>query len=436
MHDIRLSDYGNASTSPSPVAVMMASFANAFRPEIDINLGVGYVNENTIPRKFIAQAVDHIVENHHQFHAPFNYGSPDGVTELVASIKQYILQQNLGNLCPKTIAPLKMIIGSNGATSLLDGMTQLLPKGIVITTDPMYYIYTNQLKRTGFELVTVPEDCDGMRTDLLKKKLHELGQRRSEISFVYVVTVNNPSCSILTTQRRIALVHLINDLSREQGRKIPLVMDTAYEPLIHAPETPLPDSALLYDDLDIVHEIGSLSKVLAPTLRVGYMLAKPSSFMDAMVQKVSDTGFSAPLLNQHVAALLLDEHAKEQIISVRAGYREKALQTRKWIKQYLGDEIQTIIGGRAGFYFYLTFKNTLTCPGSDFFNYLSRCSGDPAIDHHDNPTVIYIPGTFCVNSNGDMVEAGSRQLRISFGYESLDRIHQAIKRMGQALQAI
>ncbi|HAI12599.1 MAG TPA: hypothetical protein DCM28_12905 [Phycisphaerales bacterium] len=433
MHEILLSEYGQASTTPSPVAQMMASFATTFRPAIDINLGVGYVNESTIPRQHIADAVNHIVAHNADFHAPFNYGSPDGVTELIAAIRTYIAYHNFGNLTPADLLDLKMIIGANGATSLLDGLTQILPKGIVITTDPLYYIYTNQLQRAGFELLSVPEDRDGIRTDILADKLKTLGKRRSEISFAYIVTVNNPSCSILTTQRRIGLVRLVNKLCTEQRRKIPLVMDTAYEQLIHDPDTPTPDSALLHDELGIVHEIGTLSKTLAPTLRVGYMLAKPSAFLDAMVQKVSDVGFSAPLLNQHVAALLLEQHASEQIQSVKAGYREKAVQTRKWIEQYLGDEVASIIGGRAGFYFYLTFKNVVTRQGSDFFKFLSRNTGDLSIDADTHPTVIYIPGSFCVNPNGDMVEQGNRQLRLSFGYESLDRIHTAIKRMGQAL---
>ncbi len=433
MHEISLSDYGLASTTPSPVAQMMASFANTFRPAIDINLGVGYVNENTIPRQFIADAVNHIVAHHHDFHAPFNYGSPDGVTELIAAIRTYLAYHHFGNLTPASLAKLDMIIGANGATSLLDAMTQILPKGIVVTTDPLYYIYTNQLQRAGFKLLSVPEDRDGIRTDILADKIKALGSRRREISFVYIVTVNNPSCSILTTQRRIGLLRLMNKLCTEQRRKIPLIMDTAYEQLIHDPDTPTPDSALLHDELGIVHEIGTLSKTLAPTLRVGYMLAKASPFLDAMVQKVSDTGFSAPLLNQHVAALLLEQHASEQIQSVKTGYREKAVQTRKWIEQYLGDEVESIIGGRAGFYFYLTFKNTQTHPESDFFKFLSRDTGNQSIDAESNPTVIYIPGNFCVNPVGDMAKQGQRQLRLSFGYESLDRIHTAIKRMGDAL---
>jgi DNA-binding transcriptional MocR family regulator len=159
--------------------------------------------------------------------------------------------------------------------------------------------------------------------------------------------------------------------------------------------------------------------------------------MQAMIQKTSDVGFSAPLITQEIAGYLLEHHIDKQLESVNKGYCLKAKKTGAWINEHLGDYLEDITGGQAGFYFYLTFKDTLTTEGSPFFNFLSRATGDtdldgPSANHH--PKVIYLPGQFCVHPKGDLVEKGTRQLRLSYGFEELEKIEQAIILMKQAVE--
>ncbi len=434
--DFLLSEYGNASSIPAPINRMMAAFAADFRPDKDINLGVGYVNERTIPHELILEAMRAVLAHPEKYKVALNYGGSQGSHNLIDSIKKFHVEHGIGGLTQEIVDRNEIIIGPNGATSLLEGIAHVLPPGIVITSDPMYYIYCNYLERQGFEVVTVPEDENGIRTDLLREKLGGLGVRKNDIRFFYIVTINNPTSTILSNERRAELVQIVTELSNMVGRKIPLFFDKAYENLVHDPTVPPLQSGLLYDDPGLVYEIGTLSKILAPALRIGYMIGNDCPFLRAMIQKTSDVGFSAPLVTQEIASYLLDHHVQRQIDTVNQGYRQKALAVKGVIDEQLGDIISSCSGGKAGFYFYLAFDGIQTTEDSAFFKYLSRTTGDMAIDGPDtdmNPRVIYLPGEHCVHPQGDLVEIGKRQLRLSYGFEEVERIREAVELMSEAV---
>jgi 2-aminoadipate transaminase len=273
----------------------------------------------------------------------------------------------------------------------------------------------------------------------LEKKLRELWQGDEEISFFYVVTVNNPTGSILSNERKSELLRIVAELSARKKRKIPLVFDRAYEDLVHDETVPALQSGFLHDESELVYEIGTLSKILSPALRVGYMIGCEGPFLQALVQKTSDVGFSAPMILQEAAGYMLDHHVKAQVEKVNRGYRQKARAAKEWIDCMLGEFLSECSGGRAGFYYYLTFKDIQTTEESPFFHYLARTTGSTAIDGPDGdkkPRVIYIPGEVCVHPRGDLVEKGKRQLRLSYGFEELEKIQEAIGYMREAALSV
>jgi DNA-binding transcriptional MocR family regulator len=436
---IRLSNYGQASTSPSPVSRLLSGFAHDFRDGVDVNLGVGYVNEKTIPVPELMEALQAVGRDGVKYRQAFNYGSPVGSANLVGSIRRFLATMKIGQLDEATIERNRLAIGACGATSILDGLSEVLPAGIVVTSDPAYYIYADVLERKGFEILPVPEDAEGMDVELLERKLRELGPAAEQISFFYVVTVNNPSGTILSNKRRRELYEVAARESRRQKRLIPIFYDLAYELLLHDPTAEPFASVLPEDELGIVYEIATLSKIIAPGLRIGYLLGPNSPFMHAMIEKTSDTGFSAPLFVQEMASYLLDTRIKEQLRVVNAGYREKAVAVKAGIERCLGPYLQEQRGGSAGFYFYVTFRDVETHPASPFFRFLTRTTGEPAVDgpkQNRLPRVIYIPGEYCVHRQGDLAEVGKRQLRISYGFEDSPQILKALELMREGVEYV
>jgi hypothetical protein len=232
---------------------MMADFAHDFRDGVDINLGVGYVNEKTIPVSCLVEAMQAVAGDGARYRQAFNYGNPAGSANLIASLSRF-----LGG----TLSEKRLAIGACGATSILDALAEVMEPGIVVTSDPMYYIYSDALERKGFEVLAVPEDGEGIDLAALGRKLRERGVDPGRIAFFYVVTVNNPSCTILSNARRRALFEVAAGLSRQQDRSIPIFYDLAYELLLHDPAVEPFVSVMPADNLGIVYEVGTLSKVL------------------------------------------------------------------------------------------------------------------------------------------------------------------------------
>jgi 2-aminoadipate transaminase len=438
MLEVQLSEYGRASCEPSPVARMMSAFSAGFRDGIDINLGVGYVSEATLPRDRLAQAAAEVVARPEQYRKPLNYGSPAGAGELLSAFRAFLLAEGIGGLAEADLADKRIIVGSCGGQSLLDGFAQVLPRGLIITADPMYYIYTNVLARRGFELLAIPEDDQGLRVDMLRQRLETMGEDIDRVRMLYVVTVNNPSCIVLSNRRRAELVGLAQELSHRCGRKIPLLLDRAYEDLVHD-DTLEPIRSGFHDDrLGVVYELSTLSKIVAPGLRMGFLAGPDGPLMDAMVQRTSDAGFSAAPFTQAIAAWMLREgHVASQIRRVREDYGRRGRVVGEAIREQLGEFLDRVTGGRAGFYYYLTFRDVETASGSAVFRCLSRTTGDEAVDgpaDNRHPRVAYIPGEYCVHPAGELTDAGRRQMRISYGYESTARVVEAIGWIRKAVE--
>ncbi len=432
------SAYGNNLLEVAPVSRLMASFARDFRPDVDINVGVGYVNEATLPYEAVVEATRRVVDAPETYRSSLNYGDPAGSRQLRAAIMN-MLASDAAVGDADLIRSKQILIGTNGATSILEGLAQIMEPGLVITSDPVYYIYSYFLDRKGFRVLALPEDAHGMVPELLEEAMFGGDLDLHDLRYVYVVSISNPTSTILTNERRHKIVDIVNRYADLTGNRIPLIFDQAYSGLIHDPAVEIQESAFRNDRHQLVYEVGTLSKILAPALRIGYILGPSGELMSAFEERNSDAGFSASVMSQQIAAVLLNEFLPAQRRSVLDGYRERAVEVMKAVESRLSEYLEEVRGGQAGFYFYLTFQDIATDDQSDFYRFLSRTTGDQRMDgevHTLKPRVAYIPGQYCVRADGKLLDHGGRSLRFSYGFEPMERLIQAVDLMAEAVRYV
>jgi 2-aminoadipate transaminase len=165
------------------------------------------------------------------------------------------------------------------------------------------------------DTVICERDCDqdGMRMDALESALADLKRKGVRPKFIYTIpTVQNPTATILTMQRREKLLALADEYG------VPIFEDDCYADLIWSGERPPALYAMSMSE-NVIH-IGSFSKSIAPALRVGFIVAS-WSIMSRMLALKTDAGSGS--LEQMALAEYCTAHFDEHVPELRKGLKAK-----------------------------------------------------------------------------------------------------------------
>jgi hypothetical protein len=158
----------------------------------------------------------------------------------------------------------------------------------------MYRPAWRTLADTGAELAPVPVDSQGLVVDALA----ELIERRP-IRAVYVTPHHQyPTTVTLSAGRRMALLELA------RRRRFAIIEDD-YDHEFHYEGRPILPLASA-DDSGVVLYVGTLSKVLAPGLRVGYLIA-PRAIRDWVIALRFDIDRQGDRLGDRALAELIED---------------------------------------------------------------------------------------------------------------------------------
>lgn len=183
-------------------------------------------------------------------------------------------------------APGQIVITS-GASEALDLLARLLPTDSAVHVEaPCYGPVLDRLRAAGHVPVPLPTDADGLDTA-------RLGRAAAAIT---TPSRNYPQGMTLPLARRLALL----DWAAQGDR---LVIEDDYDSEFRFEGTPLPALAALAPDR--VAYVGSFSKLLTPSLRLGYIVLPPAR-VAALTALIRQAGPQASLLPQPALARFME----------------------------------------------------------------------------------------------------------------------------------
>jgi 2-aminoadipate transaminase len=221
----------------------------------------GHNDPTRIPAAALADAAATVLRRNGANLALYNSDGPQGFRGL----RDFVVAKVAGRAGIACTADDVLITSGSGQGLDLVNRLLLEPGDTVLVEEFSYQGAISKLRRLRANIVPVPLDGEGLRPDALGRILEDLGRNGIVPKFIYTIpTIQNPTGSILTLERRRALIAL----ARKHG--VPIFEDECYADLLWNAEAP--PSLFALDPQQVIH-IGSFSKTLAPALRLGYVVA-------------------------------------------------------------------------------------------------------------------------------------------------------------------
>ena len=252
---------------------------------------------------------------------------------------------------------------------------------------------------------TIEFDEEGMRMDLLEAELKKLGKRK--VKFIYTIpTFQNPGGVTMSLARRKRLLELAHEY------EVLVIEDDPYGRLRFEGES---EPCLRAMDTEVIY-LGTVSKVFAPGLRTGWIIAPhPILQKIKMVKKGTDLCGSA--LNQVIVEHYFNDTLwKETLENINVKYRERRDAMLAALEEFFPAEAKwTHPAG--GFFVWVTLPEYV-----DTAQMLSV-----ALDNG----VTFVPGDGCYPAGSGK---GRNAMRIAFCYEEPEKIREAIRRLSVVIE--
>lgn len=334
------------------------------------------------------------------------YGATEGFEPLRQQIAAFMQSKGVAELAPQDML---VTTGSQQALDLL-GKCLIDPGDKVIVEGPTFLATIQCFRLYGAEVISAPIDADGLQVDALEEMIV---QHRPKLIYT-IPTFGNPSGATLPLERRKRLLELA---ARHQ---VMLVEDDPYGDLYFdaaPPPSLLALSAQVPGSRDFLAHCGSLSKILAPGLRIGWLVAPQALLAKAVMCKQFSDAHTSTFAQATAAQYLAGGHLPAALARVRPVYAQRAQVMMQALRQELGDAVR-FTPPQGGLFLWLQ----LTGAGgklTDAGEFAKR-----AIEQG----VAFVPGAPFFSDHPD-----HSSLRLSFATANEDSIREGVQRLAKAL---
>jgi 2-aminoadipate transaminase len=254
-----------------------------------VNLGVGQPSKDFLPLDLIKKGIQtQLLEDDVDL---LQYGDIPGYKKFRQTLAKFINNTDKNTINNKVVNPDDLFI-TNGVTQALTLICSLLTKSgdTIFVEEPTYFLAINIFKDFNLNVIPVPIDKNGLIISELKKLIDP-----NTNNILYTIpSFHNPTGYTMSHGRRVELVEIEN---------LTIIADEVYQYLYF--DTPPPPSLYLYAKYDNVISLGSFSKILAPSLRLGWITTS-KKYMDILCESgiLDSSGGLNPIMSSFVQHII------------------------------------------------------------------------------------------------------------------------------------
>ena len=367
------------------------------KPEI-ISFAGGLPAPELFPVEQMDAAIEAVMKENGR--AALQYGTTEGLPRLRQQIADRLAAKN------NIHTDIANIIPTAGSQQGLDFAARLFvnPGDVVIMESPSYLGAINAFIQSQPNFVEIPTDEDGMIMEELDRVLAET----PNVKMIYVIPdFQNPSGRTWPLERRRKFMEIINKY------EIPVLEDNPYGELRYEGEY-LPALKSM-DTKGLVIYLGTFSKILAPGLRLGWIVANDEYIrkfnLIAQGAVLQTSTFSIAAVSKFIDMYDLDAHVEK----IRQVYKHRCALMVESMDKYFPKEV------------------SFTRPNGGLFTWAEL---PDYIDTKEMATqaleqkVAYVPGASFFPNGGNC-----HCMRLNYSCMPDERIVEGIKRLGNVIKA-